>query len=125
MAIDPRELFKSFNRAPAEAELAPLAGTRAEKVQRLQVGMFGLICMVLVVALADIVVSRADQTEASVVSEQRPTVSKAEPSAPSDPLADAGVMPALPVDTGLPNSAANNRPTPANNSALPAGVAAQ
>ena len=123
MPIDPRELLKSFNRPSVELDAAPFAGTRAQKVQRLQVGIFGLVCMILVVALADIVVSRADQTEASVVSKAGPADPPAEPAAPRDPLADAGVVPELPVETGAP--AADGQPTSINNAPLPAGVTAQ
>ncbi|MEN7536535.1 hypothetical protein [Aurantiacibacter flavus] len=123
MVIDPRDLLKSFNRPHAAPETVPLAGTRAQKVQRLQVGIFGLVCMILVVALADIVVSRADETEASVVSETGPDVLPSEPAAPRDPLADAGVVPELPAETGTPAEIA--QPTPATNAPLPAGVTAQ
>lgn len=94
MAIDPRELFKP---KPAdEAASSPLGGTRAERIQRLQVGGFGLFAMVLIVALADIVISRARQTEATSVAE--PVSSAAEAEVPRDPLADAGVVPDLPDD---------------------------
>ena len=70
MPIDPRELFKT---APKVEEPAPtpLGGTRAERIQRLQVGGFGLAAMVLMVALADIVISRARETEAASVSRAR------------------------------------------------------
>tara|TARA_A100001391_G_scaffold114330_2_gene77209 strand:- start:28684 stop:29058 length:375 start_codon:yes stop_codon:yes gene_type:complete len=124
MALDPRELLKNLNRTTAAAPAAvPLAGTRAQKVQRLQIGIFGLVCMILVVALADIVVNRADETEASVVSESGPANLPDEPAAPRDPLADAGVVPELPVETGAPPEEAEM--PPANNVPLPAGVTAQ
>ena len=127
MAIDPRELLKTFKRPQTVPQAAPLAGTRAQKVQRLQVGIFGLVCMILVVALADIVVSRADKTEASVVSEVGPSISIAEPtSARRDPLADAGVVPELPAETGVPaDGAMPAKANKVNNAPLPAGVAAQ
>ena len=124
MALDPRELLKTFNRQKAAEQAAPLSGTRAQKVQRLQVGLFGLISMVLVVALADIVVSRADEIEASVVSAASPLAEPAETAAPRDPLADAGVVPELPVETGAPLA---DQPIiqETGNAALPAGVTAQ
>ena len=75
---------------------APLAGTRAERVQRVQIGLFGLLAMVLLVALADIVVSRVRQTDAAAVPEAAPTVAASASQAPSDPLADAGVVPVAP-----------------------------
>ena len=123
MAIDPRELLKTFNRPQTVPEAAPLAGTRAQKVQRLQVGIFGLVCMILVVALADIVVSRADETEASVVSKAGPVGVPTEPAAPRDPLADAGVVPELPAETGAPVEEVQT--APATNAPLPAGVTEQ
>ena len=95
MPIDPRELFKTDPKAE-EAVSAPLGGTKAERIQRLQVGGFGLAAMVLMVALADIVISRARETEAASVPEAAPE-STGE-AAPRDPLANAGVLPDVPAD---------------------------
>ena len=66
---------------------------------------------------------RADETEASVVSKTGPDALPAEPAAPRDPLADAGVMPELPAETGAP--ADEVQTAPATNAPLPAGVTAQ
>lgn len=96
MKIDPRELFKP--KEPGEAASVPLGGTRAERVQRVQVGLFGLGAMILLVALADVVIQRAAQTEANAVPEAAPTVTASESAAPRDPLADAGVVPELPAE---------------------------
>lgn len=76
----------------------PLGGTRQERLQRLQIGGAGILGMVLVIALADIVNSRAQETEANAVPEAAPTVVASEASAPSDPLVDAGVAPELPPE---------------------------
>jgi hypothetical protein len=67
-----------------------LRDLRAQAVQRLQVGLFGLAAMLLLVGLANIIMDRA-----RLVEEQsgRPdaTTTQAEPK--SDPLADIGVIP--------------------------------
>ena len=82
-----------------EALPAPLGGTRAQAIQRLQVGLFGLAAMILMVALANIIMDRAKESEATTVPEAAPT-SMPDPSATesaSDPLDDAGVVPDLPA----------------------------
>lgn len=85
---------------------APLAGTRGEAVQRLQIGLAGLAAMVLLVGLASIILERANEAEALTVPEAAATVSPA-PTAQSDPLADTGVVPDLPADpTTAPAQAA-------------------
>jgi hypothetical protein len=77
-----------------EVNSAPLSGTRAQALQRLQIGLFGLGAMVLLVGLANIVIDRAEQTEAGTVPEAAATVApNAESPQASDPLADAGVAP--------------------------------
>ncbi|WAT19054.1 hypothetical protein OZN62_05680 [Aurantiacibacter sp. MUD11] len=102
MAFDPRDMLRP--RAP-EGEPAPLAGTRAERVQRLQIGVSLIAGLALLVGLADAITSRAQRTEANAVPEAAPTVVASETSAPRDPLADAGVVPELPA-------ASNPTPTP-------------
>ena len=84
--------------APAEAA-APLGGTRAEAVQRLQVGAFGLGAILLLIGVANVFLQRAELVEESAVPEAAPTVA-AEEEVPqqSDPLADAGVVPELPAE---------------------------
>lgn len=90
----------------------PLGGTRSEAVHRLQIGLSGIAAVVLVVALADTILSRADQTEASAVPEAAATVAPAEPEAPrNDPLAEAGVVPDVPA-TPTPTASAPASPTP-------------
>lgn len=86
-----------------EADLppAPLAGTRGEAVQRLQIGLSGLAAMVLLVGLASIILERANETEANSVPEAAATVLPT-PKAQSDPLADTGVVPDLPVPDPAP-----------------------
>ena len=96
MASDPTDLL----RRPANGDdrpAAPLAGTKSQSMQRLQIGLFGLGAMVLLVGLANIILTNAQQNQARVVPEAAPTaVTKAEPEPVSDPLADAGVVPDMP-----------------------------
>lgn len=108
MALDPRDLLRP--RKPHK-EPAPLSGTRAERIQRLQIGLFGIGSMVLLVALADVVISRAEQTKAAAVPEAAPTVQPTETPAPRDPLVDAGVVPELPAEPGPSPSASAAQPT--------------
>lgn len=64
---------------------------RAEAVQRLQTGLFGLAAILLIVGLADIINERALQAEAA---NPAPNANaSAAPTGNVDPLADAGVVP--------------------------------
>lgn len=102
---------------PEVAELppAPLSGTRSQALQRLQIGLFGLGAMVLLVALANIIKTSAQENEARVVPEAASTTAaKSAGGEVSDPLADAGVVPDLPGDqdarTSANGDAASARP---------------
>lgn len=77
----------------------PRGGTRrAEAVQRLQIGLFGLGAMLLIVALANIIMERAKETEAATVSPVAPMIDVPPPPVPlNDPLVDAGVVPDVPL----------------------------
>ena len=99
---------------------APLGGTRAEAMQRLQIGVGGLMAMVLLVGVANIVIDRARETDATTVPQAAATV-QAEPPQ-KDPLANAGIVPDLPADATddpvpegpvLPETGENVPPAPA------------
>ena len=76
----------------------PPTGWRAHAVQRVQIGLIGLAAMVLLVGLANIIISNARQNQAQVVPEAAPTVAPQQSGSPvSDPLADVGVLPDLPA----------------------------
>ena len=100
---------------PQVAELppAPLSGTRSQALQRLQIGLFGLGAMILLVALANIIMTNAQENDARVVPEAAPTMAKGKSGAASDPLADAGVLPdaadAKPSQSGDARDAATQR----------------
>ncbi len=82
--------------APPEA--APLGGTQTEAMQRLQIGLFGIGAMVLLVALASVIGSQADQAEEAAVPEAAPTTEPTEAPPQRDPLADAGIVPDIPAE---------------------------
>ncbi len=108
MAFDPRDILRPRS---TEREVAPLAGTRAERIQRLQFGLAGIGAMVLIVGMADVVSTRAQLTQAEAVPEAAPTVEPTETAAPRDPLADAGVVPELPAEPTPSPSATATSPT--------------
>lgn len=81
-----------------EPRPVPLGGTRAESMQRLQVGVSLLLGIILIVGLANVIEERAKQSDQGVVPEAAATVAPTETAAPAnDPLADAGVVPDLPA----------------------------
>lgn len=71
----------------------PPAQARAEAVQRLQVGLFGIGAMVLLVGLASIIGSQADLADEAAVPEAAPTTEPSPTPSQANPLADAGVVP--------------------------------
>ncbi len=64
---------------------------RAQAVQRLQSGLFGIAAIVLVVGLANIINDRARQADASA--RPQTSASSSNSAGASDPLADIGVVP--------------------------------
>ena len=96
MATDTAEIVHPATR-DEPPPTAPLAGTRSQSMQRLQIGLFGLAAMILLVSLANIIKTNAADNEARVVPEAASTVTADENAASvSDPLADAGVVPDIP-----------------------------
>lgn len=85
-----------------------IAGTRSESLHRLQVGLSGLAAIVLMLALASVIMERANRTEAASVPDAAATVLPPPVhSQQNDPLADAGVVPdvpARPTSTPTPRS---------------------
>lgn len=82
---------------------------RAEAVQRLQVGLFGLAAMLLLVALANIVMERARLADAAAGALSTPHVAGGNSVNNSDPLADMGVVPS-PAAPAVPRNSGNARP---------------
>lgn len=112
--------------ADAPPEGAPLGGSKAEAMQRLQVGLFGLGSMVLLIGLASIIGAQADITQEGSVPESAPTTEPTEAASQRDPLADAGIVPDIPAEpSSAPTTSSGgtvSAPTPApQGSANPPG----
>ncbi|MCT2560150.1 hypothetical protein N0B51_14295 [Tsuneonella sp. YG55] len=88
-----------------EAPISPLGGTRAQAVQRLQVGVSLLLGIVLIVGLANVIEDRAKQSDDAAVPQAAATVEPSPATTANDPLADAGVVPDLPAEA-KPNPSA-------------------
>ncbi|MBA3863044.1 MAG: hypothetical protein C0517_03770 [Erythrobacter sp.] len=83
-----------FSDEPGEGEgPAPASQARAEAIQRLQVGLFGIGAMVLLVGLASIIGSQADLADEAAVPDAAPTTEPTPAPTRANPLADAGVVP--------------------------------
>lgn len=86
---------------------------RAQAVQRLQAGLFGIATIVLIVGLANIINDRARQAELATGRPDRAVSAAASSAAKTDPLAQAGVVPATtpevaPKDAASPASDSNH-----------------
>ena len=66
-------------------------------MQRLQIGIGGVVMIVLLVGLVSLIDGRADETERTSVPEASATSAPEEEAAPEDPLVEAGVVPDLPA----------------------------
>jgi hypothetical protein len=71
---------------------------RAQAVQRLQAGLFGIAAIILVVGLASIINQRAREADLAGKPLSAPSASQS-PAAGADPLAEVGVMPSSAPDT--------------------------
>lgn len=85
---------------------------RADAIKRLQIGLSGLIGVLLLIGLASIIKERANEADLGTVPESMPTVAPQAVTTPNkDPLADAGVQPeipsASPSPTATPQGGAN------------------
>lgn len=92
----------------------PLGGTRAESMQRLQVGASLLLGIILIVGLANVIEERAKQSDRAAVPEAAATVAPPDSAPANDPLADAGVVPDLPAQpspTAVPRQSPSAAPT--------------
>lgn len=101
MSLDPQQIIDAGT-VGDDVSAAPLAGTRTQRIQRLQIGLLGLGSMVLLVGLANIILTSAQENQATAVSAEVLNSAATEdvPPPSTDPLADAGVVPELPVDAG-------------------------
>ena len=104
------------SRAPAlpgaeagELQQAPLGGTRAEALRRLQMGGVGVVAVLLLIGLASIIKDRAAQTETTSVAGAAATSAPATVPATADPLAEAGMVPDIPAGP-TPGAAGSSPP---------------
>ena len=81
-----------------EGRPAGLYGTQPQAMQRLQIGVTGVVMMFLLVGLASTLESRAQKAEAASVPEAAPTVAPTQSTAQDDPLVSAGVVPDMPAE---------------------------
>ncbi len=94
-----RILYGKRASAEAEGAVPPLGSARAQAMQRLQIGLAGLGTMVLLIALANVIMEQANQTQATSVPQAAATIGVEPTKAPqNDPLAEAGVVPDLPTE---------------------------
>ncbi len=99
MPLDPHEILQGSSSFEDIVAPPPLAGTRKQRVQRLQIGLIGLGAIVLLVGLANIIISSVASNQAIEAEELPPATSQDVPAPPPrDPLADAGVVPGLPAE---------------------------
>lgn len=78
---------------------APLGGTRAQAVQRLQIGLSGLLAVVVMIGLASVISGQAGETEKETVADAAAEIEpEPTPTGQGDPLAATGVVPDLPAE---------------------------
>lgn len=87
----PRRVVQPFS-APQHYVPPGARELRAQAVQRLQSGLFGIAAIILVVGLASIINDRARLAEGGGRPQSAPSASNSAKS-DSDPLAEAGVVP--------------------------------
>ena len=92
-----REVPERADEAIAGSILVRPDRKRAEAVQRLQIGSAGLGAMVLLIALANVIMERAELTERPAVPEAAATIEPTGNLPRNDPLAEAGVVPDMPA----------------------------
>jgi hypothetical protein len=99
--MNQRSLFGPGTAPSAAADAVPgerddgrrATGPRAEAIQRLQIGLFGIGAMVLLVGLASIIGSQVDLADQAAVPDAAPTTEPTAAASQPNPLADAGVVP--------------------------------
>ena len=102
---------------PGTLSAAPLGGTRAEAVRRLQMGLVGMVAVLVLIGLASIIKDRATATASTAVAGAAATSSPGASTAAPDALAEAGVVPDMPSSAssspaGAPPARAGATPAP-------------
>lgn len=108
--------FFDMSRKPPVGELPDVTvndARRARTMQRLQVGITGIVMMILLVGLASVIQNRAAETDATTVPAAAPTTEPTSSPQQSDPLVEAGVVPDLPASP-TPSATAGAAPASQN-----------
>lgn len=85
-----------MSRKPLVGDLPEASGSDARRertMQRLQIGITGVVLMVLLIGLASVIQDRANLSDATAVPEAAPTTEPTQAAPQNDPLAEAGVVP--------------------------------
>ncbi|MEC7160389.1 MAG: hypothetical protein VXW57_01095, partial [Pseudomonadota bacterium] len=93
---------------------------RARTMQRLQLGIPGIVMRILLVGLASIIQDRAAETDATTVPAAAPTTEPTQAPPQNDPLVEAGVVPDLPAQPTATQSATPTAGPIGEGDALPA-----
>lgn len=110
--------FFDMSRKPPVGELPEIgsgSSRRTRNLQRLQIGLAGVVFMILLVGLASVIQNRAAETDATTVPEAAPTTEPTPMAPQNDPLAEAGVVPDMPKPTATPTV----QPSPTNTPVAP------
>ena len=114
--------FFDMSRKPLVGDLPDVPGNDARRertVQRLQIGITGIVMMILLIGLASIVQDRAAETDATTVPAAASTTEPTSAPARNDPLVEAGVVPDLPAQPSATPSASPTLDPPMPSDALP------
>ena len=93
--------FFDMSRKPPVGELPDVPGNDARRertMQRLQIGITGIVMMILLVGLASIIQDRAAETDATTVPAAAPTTEPTQAPPQNDPLVGCGPRPARTTD---------------------------
>ena len=116
--------FFDMSRKPPVGELPEVPGNDARRertIQRLQIGITGIVMMILLVGLASIIQDRAAETDATTVPAAAPTTEPTQAATQNDPLVEAGVVPDLPAQPAAqPGVLPTTAPPTASDAAQPA-----
>ncbi len=105
----PRSLdMTRYRKEASDVADVPLGVTRAQAVSRLQIGVGGVVLMVLLVGLASLIENRTREVDAAAVPAAAPTTEPTEAPKQNDPLVEAGVVPDLPAQPEVPAEQAPN-----------------
>ena len=115
--------FFDMSRKPPVGELPDVPGNDARRertMQRLQIGITGIVMMILLVGLASIIQDRAAETDATTGPAAAPTTEPTQAPPQNDPLVEAGVVPDLPAQPTATPSATPTAGPMGEGDALPA-----